>query len=75
MPQRIWYSSLISSGENSSWGRFVITHSKELSDKGNWGVQDPHDYVGIPIEKVMKAYENYFVRLISRWDTWEEEQC
>jgi creatinine amidohydrolase len=47
----------------------------ELSDKGNWGVQDPHDYVGIPIEKVMKAYENYFVRLISRWDTWEEEQC
>ena len=44
-----------------------------LSGQGNWGIQDPHDYTEVPVEEAMKKYEDFFVKLISRWNTWEDE--
>ena len=46
----------------------------ELSAQGNWGVQDPHNYTDIPVEEAMKRYEEFFVRLISRWNAWENKK-
>ena len=45
--------------------------TSELSTHGNWGVQDPHNFTEIPVEEAMKKFEDFFVKLISRWNKWE----
>lgn len=41
-----------------------------VSRDGNWGVRDPAAYGDVPVAEAMQAYEDFFVRLIRRWDEW-----
>lgn len=44
--------------------------TERVSQNGNWGVGDPADYHQVPVVEAMNAYEDFFVRLIQRWDEW-----
>lgn len=48
--------------------------TEDLSLYGHWGIQNPNDYAKVPVGPAMKRYEDYFVKLISRWDKWESEK-
>lgn len=40
-----------------------------LSSEGNWGLQNPMQYLNVPVDKAMEQYETFYVELIKRWNS------
>lgn len=45
--------------------------TEDVTRSGNWGVKDPASFAEVPVADAMAAYEDFFVRLIRRWDELE----
>jgi hypothetical protein len=43
-------------------------HTSKLSENGVWGLSDVRQYTTVPVSKVTKYIEDFYVEFITRWN-------